>query len=98
MTVIRPFRFQFKTIDLDDIKKINWNTWSIHKLGDYRKLTITADNFKTNFSDFEFINFNRLESFLLDKTKVTSKFSLTIKQNVELSQAKANRWWNLVAI
>jgi uncharacterized membrane protein len=35
---------------------------------------------------------------LLDKTKVTSKFNLSIKQNVELSQAKVNRWWNLVAI
>jgi hypothetical protein len=98
MTVIRPFRFQLKTIDLDDIKKIDWNIWSIHKLGDYRNLTITTDNFKANFSDFEFINFNRLERFLLDNTKVTSKFDLTIKQNVELSQAKGNRWWNLVAI
>jgi hypothetical protein len=98
MTVIRPFRFQFRTIALDDIKKIDWNTWSVPKLGDYRKLTITTGDFKTNFSDFEFINFNRLERFLLDKTKVTSKFNLTIKQNVELSQAKENRWWNLVAI
>ena len=51
MTVLRPFRFQFKTIDLDDIKKIDWNTWSIHKLGDYRKLTVTTDDFKTNFCE-----------------------------------------------
>jgi hypothetical protein len=98
MTVIRPFRFQFRTIDFDDIKKIDWNIWSVYRIGDYRNLTITTDHFKTNFSDFEFINFNRLERFLLDKIKVTSKFDLTIKQNVELSQAKENRWWNLIAI
>jgi hypothetical protein len=98
ITVLQPFRFQLRTIDFDNIKKIDWNIWSIHKLGDYRKLTITTDDFKINFSDFEFINFNRLESFLLDKAKVTSKFDLTIKKNVELSQAKGNRWWNLIAI
>jgi hypothetical protein len=96
--IMIPFRFKLKTIDFGNIKKIDWNIWSIHKLGDYRKLTITTDNFKTNISDFEFINFNDLESFLLDKTKVTSKFNLSVKQNVELSQAKVNRWWNLVAI
>jgi hypothetical protein len=98
ITFLRPFRFQLRTIYFDSIKKIDWNIWSIHRLGDYRNLTITTDNFRTNFSDFEFINFNRLESFLLDKTKVTSRFDLTIKKNVELSQAKGNRWWNLIAI
>jgi hypothetical protein len=61
--IMIPFRFKLKTIDFDNIKKIDWNIWSIHKLGDYRKLTITTDNFKTNISDFEFINFNGLESF-----------------------------------
>lgn len=96
--ILRPFRFQLRTIDFDNVKKIDWNIWSIHKLGDYRKLTITTDEFKTEFSDFEFINFNKLETFLLDKTKVTSKFNLTTKQNVELSQAKENRWLNLIAI
>jgi|JI10StandDraft_1071094.scaffolds.fasta_scaffold202514_2 hypothetical protein len=96
--IMTPFKFQLRTIDFDNIKKIDWNIWSIHKLGDYRKLTITTENFKTNLSDFEFINFNGLESFLLDKTKVTSKFNLSTKQNVELSQAKENRWWNLIAI
>jgi uncharacterized membrane protein len=97
-TVLRPFRFQLRTIDFNNIKKIDWNIWSIHRLGDYRNLTITTNDFKTNFTDFEFINFNALESFLLEKTKGTSKFNLTNKQNVELSQAKENRWWNIVAV
>jgi hypothetical protein len=98
MIVLRPFRFQLRIIDFDTIKRIDWSIWSIHRLGDYRNLTITTDDYKTNFSDFEFINFNNLESFLLDKTKVTSEFNLTTKKNVELEQAKENRWWNLIAI
>lgn len=98
VTVVRPFRFQFETIDLGDIKKIDWNTFSIQRLGDYRKLTLTTDDFKMNFSDFEYINFNSLERFLLDKASLSGKFNLTSKQDVELSQAKGNRWWNLTAI
>jgi hypothetical protein len=98
LTVVRPFRFQFITIEFEAIINIDWNIWSVPKSGDYRNLTIRTNNFKINFTDFEFINFNSLEKFILEKTNVTSKFNLTIKQNVELAQAKENRWWNLIWI
>jgi hypothetical protein len=98
MTVLRPLRFQFEIIEFKDIITIDWNIWSAPKLGDYRNLTIKTNNFKTNFSDFEFINFNSLERFILDKTQVSSQFNLKIKRNVELAQARENRWWNLAVI
>ena len=98
ISIIRPFRFQFYSFKYHEIKDIEWDILAVDRLADYRRLTIYTDNFKINFSDFEYMNFNSLEKILLEKTKSILKYNLANKRRIELEQAKSNRWFNLIWI
>jgi hypothetical protein len=97
LVIVLPFRFQFRVFKFESIQDLKWDLWGIHRLGDYRKLNIlTSSGYRTNISDLEFINYDSLEKRLIDKTDV--KLNLHRKMNVELQQAKWNKWLNLVVI
>jgi hypothetical protein len=97
LIVIMPFRLQYKNLKFDSIDELNWDLWETFRMGDYRKLIIqTSSGFRTNISDLEFINYDSLEKWLVDRT--TLKLNLDRKLNIELRQAKWNRWLNLIAI
>ena len=57
---------------------------------------LISSGYDINISDFEFINYDSLEKLLIEKANV--KPDLSRKQNVELQQAKWNRWLNVLAI
>jgi hypothetical protein len=95
--VIIPFRFQFQEFKFGDFAKIKWDLWGTFRTGDYRKLIITSSSgLHTNISDLEFINYNSLEKWILERTSL--ELNLERKLNVELQQAKVNRWLNLFII
>ena len=97
LIVIIPFRFQCKSFKFENIKDLKWDLWVTYKMGDYRKLVIqTSSGYVTNISDLEFINYDSLEKWLIDSTNL--KLNLARKLNIELQQAKANRWLNIIAI
>lgn len=97
LIIVLPFRFQHNTFKFSNIENLKWDIWGIHRLGDYRKLNIsTSSGYLTNISDFEFINYDSLEKWLVDKTDI--KLNLDRKLKVELQQAKWNRWLNVIAI
>jgi hypothetical protein len=75
----------------------NWDLWETFRGGDYRKLSIrTSSGYGANISDLEFINYDRLEIWLLDKTNL--ELNLDRKLNIEVRQARWNRWLNLFII
>jgi hypothetical protein len=95
--VIIPFRFQFQEFKFSDVAEIKWDLWGTYRTGDYRKLIITnSSGLQTNISDLEFINYDSLEKWILERTSLT--LNLERKLNVELQQAKVNRWLNLFII
>jgi len=97
LIIAMPFRFQYRRFEFDNIKDLKWDLWVTHKMGDYRKLTIqTHSGYRTNISDLEFINYDSLEQWLVDRTNL--KLNLDRKLHVELQQAKANRWPNILVI
>ncbi|WP_162056168.1 hypothetical protein [Pontibacter pamirensis] len=94
---IIPFRFKLQSFKFDNIKHLKWDLWETYKMGDYRKLVIqTSSGYLTSISDLEFINYNSLETWLINKTDL--KLNLDRKLDIELQQAKWNRWLNVVAI
>ena len=95
--VIMPFRFQYRNLKFDSITELKWDLWETFRAGDYRKLIIqTSAGFRTNISDLEFINYDSLEQWLVNKTTIELNFDR--KLNIELRQAKWNRWLNLIVI
>lgn len=95
--IITPFRFQLKDIKFSDLTNLNWDLWGTYRTGDYRRLTITTSSgFQANISDFEFINYDSLEKWVLERTSLDINFNK--KLNVELQQAKWNKWTNLFII
>lgn len=97
LIVIKPFRLQQKRFKFDSIKSLKWELWEIYRMPDFRKLNIlTTAGDRLNISDLEFINYDRLEKWLIENANV--ELNLGWKRNVEVRQAKFNRWLNLVAI
>ena len=97
LIIIMPFRLKYMRFTFDNIKNLQWDLWYTYRTGDYRKLNITTSSgYKTNISDLEFINYNSLEKWLIQKTNI--ELNLERKLNVELRQAKSNRWLNAVII
>jgi len=97
LILVLPFRFQYRSLEFASIKNLKWDLWGIYRLGDYRKLNVLiSSGYDINISDFEFINYDSLEKLLIEKANV--KPDLSRKQNVELQQAKWNRWLNVLAI
>jgi hypothetical protein len=95
--VIMPFRLQYRSLKYDNVVNLKWKLWTTYKMGDYRKLIIlTGSGYQINISDLEFINYDRLECWLIDKTNL--KLNLSQKLKIELEQAKYNRWLNLLVI
>jgi len=97
LIAIMPFRLQYKCLKLDSIKSLKWELWEIQRLPDFRKLNIlTASGYRLNISDLEFVNYDRLEKWLIENTN--AERNLDWKLNVEVRQAKYNRWVNLVTL
>ncbi|SHG79768.1 hypothetical protein SAMN04488109_1887 [Chryseolinea serpens] len=97
LIVIKPFRLQYKRFKFDSIKSLKWDLWEIHRMPDFRKLNIlTTSGDRLNISDLEFVNYDNLEKWLIENTNV--ELNLDWKRNVEVRQARYNRWINLVTI
>jgi hypothetical protein len=97
LIVIMPFRLQYKRFAFENIKDLKWDLWEARRLADYRKLTISTNSgFRMNISDLEFMNYDRLEQWLIKNTNV--ELNTARKLDIEVKQAKSNRWLNLVAI
>jgi hypothetical protein len=97
LVIIFPFRLKLHSITYDKIDDLKWDLWGTFRMGDYRKLIIrTQSGYRTNISDLEFINYDSLEKWLMERTKL--EFNLDRKTYVEVQQAKYNKWVNMVAI
>ncbi len=95
--VLKPFRFKYVKFRMNEIKDLTWNFWGVPRFGDYRQLAITTTSgVQTKITDFEFINYDRLERRLMENT--TLKLNLRRKREVEINSARANRWLNVAAI
>jgi hypothetical protein len=97
LIIVFPFRLSLHGFTYDNIDDLKWDLWQMFKMGDYRKLAIrTKSGYKTNISDLEFINYDSLEKWLMTRTKL--QFNLDRKTNIEVQQAKYNKWVNIVVI
>ena len=95
--VIAPFRFLIKSFSYDSIVDLKWDLWTTHKIGEYRKLLIkTSSGYQTNISDLEFINYDSLEKWLVNR--ISLELNLERKFYIEVQQAKWNKWLNIVVI
>jgi hypothetical protein len=92
-----PFRLKIKSIQLSQIKKMNWRLLGNYKTGDYRMLELTDFNGKTLLiSDLEFQNFDSLEAEILNKTNC--KPNLNNRNRLKLDQAKSNLIFNPILL
>ena len=97
LVVVSPVRFQYRKFEFEGIDDLTWKLLGIYRIGDFRQLNIlTSSGYRTNISDFEFINYDSLEKWLIDRTDI--KLNLKRKLDVELQQARGNRWTNILII
>lgn len=95
---VAPFRLNYKYLSLKNPFNIEWQLVDSNKFGNYKKLSVRNSHSNTNidFSDYEFINFNQLESFLTSNKM--ANWDTARKRTVEIGVAKVNKWINLSLI
>jgi hypothetical protein len=97
LIIIFPFRLKVQRFAFDEIVELKWTLIERIKTGNYRKLNIKMNSgYQIGISDFEFVNYDRMERWLLGRTNL--ELDLERKLYAELQQAKWNRWVNVLVI
>lgn len=85
-----PLLFKRRQIEIAEITKLNWSTKGTIKFGDFKELQIETNNKPWDkITDFEFGNFEKLESELI--SKLLFEPNLVQKREIEIAQARSNR-------